>query len=388
MTRMNSFATVALLLMGASGSVSAQGTRLLRSPTVSRDQIAFAYASDLWVVGRAGGVARRLTATPNVDVGPKFSPDGAQIAFSSTVGGNTDVYVVPTAGGEPTRLTFHPGIDAAQGWTPDGRRVVFRSDRDTPPHSFFRLWSIAVTGGMPEALPLPRAYTGALSQDGKRLAYEEFSVANFPAWAHNQISQWRHYRGGRTHPIRIIDLGNKSVQKLPWTDSNDTDPMWVGNGVYFLSDRNHTANLFSYDGGGAVQQITRHEDFDIMTASAGPDAIVYEQGGYIHLFDPKTRSAKQLAIEVRADFPWARTQFKRVADAIRSASVSPTGVRVAFEARGEVFTVPAGKGDYRNLTNTPGAHDRSPVWSPDGTQIAWLSDVSGEYQLMLGDPQA
>src|SRR5687768_16063271 len=182
-----------LLTASISGAATAQGTRLLRSPSVSREQIAFAYASDLWIVPRAGGVARRLTVTPTVEIAPKFSPDGERIAYTATVGGNTDVYVASTAGGEPTRLTFHPGMDAAQGWTPDGRRVVFRSDRNTPPHSFFRLWSIDVTGGMPDPLPLPRAYTGALSQDGKQLAYEEVSVANFPAWAHNQSSQWRHY---------------------------------------------------------------------------------------------------------------------------------------------------------------------------------------------------
>jgi len=363
----------------------AQGTRLLRSPTVSRDLIAFAYAGDLWVVPRSGGPARRLTATPSVEADPRFSPDGSSIAFTGTVAGNTDVYVVATAGGEPKRLTFHPGIDRVRGWTPDGRRVVFASGRSSAPVAYDRLWTIALGGGLPEPLPMPRAFSGTHAPDGRRLAYEEVSTA-FLLTAQNQTSQWRHYRGGRTHPIRLMNLADYSVEKLPWTDSNDTDPMWVGSTVYFLSDRNRTVNLFSYAvDTKAVQQLTRHDDYDIMSASAGPDAIVYEQAGYIHLFDLKTGQSRRLAIEINADLPWARPQFKKVAGMIRSAALSPTGVRVAFEARGEIFTVPVDKGDYRNLTESPGAHDRSPVWSPDGARIAWLSDASGEYQLMLGD---
>jgi len=377
-----------LACVGTFGSGHGQETRVLRTPAVSRELVAFAYASDLWVVSRAGGTARRLTSTPTVELLPRFSPDGSRIAFTATFGGNTDVYVVPTAGGEPKRLTYHPGIDQAQGWTPDGQRVLFRSDRDTPPHSYFRLWTISAEGGMPDALPVPRAFTGAYSPDARRVAYEEFSVAMFPSWAYNQTSQWRHYRGGRTHPIRLINLSDHAVEKLPWSNSNDTDPMWLGNTVYFISDRNHTANLFSYDPGTkSVQQLTQHDDFDIMSASAGPEAIVYEQAGYIHLLDTSTGQARRLNIEVRGDLPWARPQFRRVGDMIRSASLSPTGVRAVFEARGDIFTVPADKGDYRNLTRSPGAHDRYPVWSPDGARIAWLSDASGEYQLMLGEPQ-
>lgn len=384
-TRQLAFAL--LLFPALCADASAQGTRLLRQPAVSRDLVAFEYASDLWVVARSGGQARRLTATPGVETEPQFSPDGSRIAFTATVAGNTDVYVVPTTGGDPKRLTYHPGLDAVRGWTPDGRRVVFASDRDTAPHAHFRLWTIDLNSGMPEPLPTPRAYTGVFSPDAQRLAYEEFSVAMFPPWAQNQASQWRHYRGGRTHPIRIMKVADYSVEQLPWSNSNDTAPMWVGNTVYFLSDRNHTVNLFSYRlDTKALAQLTRHEDFDIMSASAGPDAIVYEQAGYIHLVDAKTGQSRRLAIEVTGDFPWARPQFKKVAGMIRSAGLSPTGVRAVFEARGEIITVPAEKGDYRNLTLSSGAHDRNPVWSPDGAQLAWFSDASGEYQLMLGDP--
>ncbi|HEX5084409.1 MAG TPA: protease, partial [Blastocatellia bacterium] len=370
-------------------AVNAQGTRLLRHPTVSRDSVAFEYAGDLWVVSRNGGQARRLTATSGVEIGPYFSPDGSQIAFTATVAGNTDAYVVPTAGGDPKRLTYHPGADRARGWSPDGRRVMFASARTSAPQqSYARLWSISLEGRLPEPLPMPRAFTGAYSPDGGKVAYEEFSIAFIPEWY--ESSQWRHYRGGRTHPIRIMTLADHLVEKLPWNNSNDTDPMWVGNTVYFLSDRNHTVNLFAWRADTKkVTQLTQHDDFDIMNATAGPDAIVYEQAGYIHLFDTKTGQpgqARRLNVEVAGDLAWARPQFKKVAGMIRSAELSPTGVRAAFEARGEIFTVPAEKGDYRNLTQSSGGHDRSPVWSPDGAQLAWLSDVSGEYQLMIGDP--
>ncbi len=375
-----------LLCLYVSGIATAQGTRLLRHPTVSRESVAFEYAGDLWVVSRSGGQARRLTSTPGVEVDPYFSPDGSQIAFTSTVAGNTDVYVTPTMGGDPRRLTYHPGIDRVRGWTPDGRRVIFASVRTSAPQqSYFRLWTVGLDGGLPEPLPMPRAFSAAYSPDGRRLAYEEITTAFVPEWY--ETSEWRHYRGGRTHPISVMNLSDYSVEKLPWTNSNDTLPMWIGNTIYFLSDRNHTMNLFAcHLDTKQVTQLTHHDDFDIMTASAGPDAIVYEQAGYIYLVESGTELARKLNIEVTGDLPWARAQFKKVASMIRNSALSPTGVRAAFEARGEIFTVPAEKGDYRNLTQSSGAHDRSPVWSPDGGQLAWLSDAGGEYQLMLGDP--
>ena len=370
---------------------SAQETRLLRRPTVSRDLVVFAYASDLWAVARTGGQARRLTATPFVETDPYLSPDGSQVAFTATVGGNTDVYVMSALGGEPVRLTYHPGIDAARGWSPDGKRVLIASTRGAVPtpgvSPYFRLYTISAGAtGLPEGLPMPRGFTGTYSPDGRRMAYEDVSTTMFAEWAQEQSSQWRHYRGGRTHPIRVIDLGDRAVDKLPWTDSNDTTPMWVGDTVYFLSDRAGAINLFSYDRRTReVAQLTHHDDFDIMSASAGADAIVYEQAGYIHLVDTATRKSRRLSIEVTGDFPWARPQLKKLAGMIRNATLSPTGVRAAFEARGDILTLPAEKGNARNLTATSGVHERSPVWSPDGAQIAWLSDASGEYQLMIGE---
>ena len=373
----------------------AQGTRLLRRPAVSRELVAFEYGGDLWTVPRSGGQARRLTSTPSAEIDPWFSPDGTRLAFTATIGGNTDVYVMPVSGGEPTRLTFHPSLDAARGWSPDGSRVVFASTRETVPNpglpSIFRLWSVAIaaTGAVsavPEVLPMPRAFTGTFSPDGRRMAYEEIGLGFASDWAQNQSSLWRNYRGGRTRPIRLITLAGNAVEKLPWTNSNDSSPMWVGDTVYFLSDRNGTTNLFSYRTGAKdVTALTRHDDFDVMNASSTSDAIVYEQGGDLHLLDLASKQSRRLTIEVAGDFPWARTQLKKVAALVRSAVLSPTGVRAAFEARGEIFTVPAEKGQPRNLTQSSGTHERSPVWSPDGRDIAWLSDASGEYQLVIAE---
>ncbi len=258
-------------LLFAAATAGSQGTKLLRHPAINGNNIVFEYAGDLWVTTRAGGQARRLTSTPDMENDPQFSPDGTEIAFSRTSGGNTDIYVVPTAGGEPKRLTFHPGNDRVRGWTPDGKHVVFASDRLSAPQlAYLRLFTVPAAGGMEEPLPMPRAFSGSYSPDGKRIAYEEISTQFIPAWY--EISGWRHYRGGRTHPVRIMDLSSNAVEKLPWQDSNDSDPMWAGNTIYFLSDRNYTTNLFSYDlSTKQVKQVTHHDDGDIMTASATSD---------------------------------------------------------------------------------------------------------------------
>ena len=383
---------VACLVLG--DAAYAQGTRLLRRPAVSRELVAFEYGGDLWTVPRSGGQARRITSTPNAEIDPWFSADGTRLAFTATVGGNTDVYVVPVTGGEATRLTYHPSLDAARGWSPDGR-VLFASTRETVPvpglPSIFRLWSVTLAAdgapaSVPAVLPMPRAFTGTYSPDARRIAYEEIGLGFASDWAQNQSSLWRNYRGGRTRPIRLLTLADNAVEKLPWSNSNDSSPMWIGDTVYFLSDRNGTTNLFSYRPGAKdVTALTRHDGFDVMNASATSDAIVYEQGGDLHLLELASKQARRLNITVTGDFPWARPQLKKVASMVRSAVLSPTGVRAAFEARGEIFTVPAEKGQPRNLTQSSGIHERSPIWSPDGRDIAWLSDDGGEYQLVIAE---
>ncbi|HEY6158805.1 MAG TPA: PDZ domain-containing protein [Gemmatimonadales bacterium] len=359
--------------------MSAQGTRLLRQPTVSRTQIAFAYAGDIWVASRDGGDATRLTSFPGTESNPHFSPDGKQIAFSMQYGGNTDVYVIDAAGGEARRLTWHPGPDSARGWSPDGKRILFSSSRASAPSvGVQQLWTIAAAagGGVPERLPIPDALRGSLSPDGQRLAYEKVSRWDV---------EWRNYRGGQTHPITLYTIASQAVDTLPSQGTLDTWPVWMGDAIYFISDRDWAANVWKYDvASKQLTQLTHYKDYDVKTLDAGSGVIVYEAAGYLHLLDPATGKDRQLAITCRGDLPWAEPRWVNAAKWIESASLSPSGARALFSARGEVFSVPAEKGDARNLTRSPGTAERTPVWSPDGKQVAWFSDASGEYRLMIG----
>jgi tricorn protease len=363
------------VLVVASAVASAQETRLLREPTVSDRHVAFAYAGDIWVAGRDGGEARRLTSFPGVESLPHLSPDGRSVVFSGAYDGNTDLYLVPTAGGEPERLTWHPAPDLARGWTADGR-VLFVSGRDNAPRPMPAFFTIAPGEAMPERLPVPRAHEGDV-QDG-RLAYEKVT-----RWD----PEWRGYRGGQAQPIRLLDLDTLDETTVPWEGSVDTQPVWIGETVYFLSDRDDATNVWAYDtGSGDLRQLTQHADYDVKSLDAGGGALVYEQAGRLHRLDPETGEARALQITARGDTPWARTQWEEVDDAITNASLSPTGQRALVEARGEIFTVPVEDGDWRNLSRASGAADRFPAWSPDGQHVAWFSDASGEYQLVIGDP--
>ncbi|MGH9446685.1 MAG: S41 family peptidase, partial [Terriglobia bacterium] len=363
-----------LVGMAALPCALSQGPLLLQSPTVSKTQIAFAYGGDIWVVSRDGGQARRLVTGEDRLSAPYFSPDGSTIAFSGTYNGNTDVYVVPASGGEPARLTYHPGADTAVGWTRDGKSVLFRSHR----YSYSdpdQLYTVPVTGGFPTELPLLMAERGSYSPDGTHLAY----VPNF-RWE----PFWQGYRGGQTTPIWIANLADSSVVKVPRENSNDNDPMWVGSTVYFLSDRNGPVTLFAYNTQSQkVTQVLKNNGFDILSASAGPGAIVYSQFGQIHLFDLKSHKSKLVHITIAADMPQLRPHFENVAKQIENYGISPSGVRAVFEAHGEILTVPVKKGNIRDLTNSPGVEDREPAWSPDGNWVAYFSDGAGEYDLRI-----
>ncbi|HLK69718.1 MAG TPA: PDZ domain-containing protein [Bryobacteraceae bacterium] len=354
-------------------------TRLLRMPTVSATHIAFAYANNIWIVERSGGMARRLTSFQGQTSNPHFSPDGKWIAFSAEYAGNTDVYVMPAEGGEPKRLTWHPGSDTVEGWTPDGKSVVFASARATwAPSAAPRFWTVPVEGGVEEPMQLPRGYQGKISADGSHIAYRMNN-----SWDEER----RNYRGGQNRPIWIVDLKTFDLVSPPWTDSKDMDPAWLGDTVYFISDRDGVANVWSYDTKSKkLAQQTRFTDFDVKTLDTGGGVAVFEQAGFIHLLDPKTGKAQIVNITATGDFPWMMPKWEDITSRMSNLVLSPTGKRLAVEARGEIFTVPAEKGDVRNLTHSSGSAEHEPSWSPDGRSISYFSDRSGEYKLVIETP--
>jgi tricorn protease len=351
---------------------------LLRFPTVSKTQIVFNYAGDLWTVSRDGGDARRLTSGVGVETLPHFSPDGSMIAFTGEYEGNRDVYVVPSTGGVPRRLTFHPADEYVAGWTPDGKKIVFNSWGSSFIHFEDQLYTVPVEGGLPSQVPLPIVEAATFSPDGTQVAY-----VPHPIWE----AAWKRYHGGQTTPIWIADLKDSSIVKIPRDNSNDANPMWVADTIYFLSDRNGPVSLFAYDTKSKQVSEALHSDgLDFKTASAGPDAIVIEQFGAIKLFDLNTHQATNVKIRVAGDLDAVRPHIAKVeAKRIQNFSLSPTGARALFEAWGEIFTVPTDKGDIRNITRSPAVADRDPSWSPDGKSIAYFSDESGEYELAIRD---
>jgi len=347
---------------------------LLQQPALSATQIVFVFAGDLWRVPRAGGEAHRLTAGPGLESNPAFSPNGSTIAFTGEYDGNVDVFTVPAAGGIPKRLTWHPAADTVLGWTPDGKRVLFSSARESYA-SFRELYTVDLNGGFPEKLALPMGAEAAYSQDGTQLAYVPLGRA---------FAVWKRYRGGRATPIWLAKLSDSSIEKLPRTDSNDFNPMWVGTRIYFLSDRSGAVTLFSYDvRSKQVKEEMKNTGLDVKSASAGPGAIVYEQFGSLNLFDLKSGKSNSVPVTLSGDLAEVRDHTVTVNLRLRSAHPSPNASRAVFEARGEILTVPAEKGDPRILTNTPGVMERDPAWSPDGKTIAYFSDESGEYALHL-----
>ncbi len=368
--------TIAVLLCLAAAWGQAGETLILREPAIGGGHVVFAHGGDLWVVGIEGGTARRLTTSIGVERSPHLSPDGTLVAFSGEYDGNVDVYVVPVEGGEPTRLTWHPGRDLVRGWTSDGERVIFASGRDTAPIPYPRFWTVALEGGAPEPLPLPRVFEGDLAPDGKHLAYEMIQ-----RWD----PEWRGYRGGQANPIRIVDLDTLAVTKLPWEGTVDTSPVWLGDSVCFLSDRDGVTNVWRYDpADGSLEQLTRFDALDVKSIDSDGERLVVEQGARLWIVEPGS-APRPLHVEVRGDFPWARPHWKKVGEDLVRPALSPHGKRVAFEARGEILTVPVEKGDPRNLSADPASADRNPFWSPDGTKLAWFSDAGGEYHLVIAD---
>jgi tricorn protease len=356
---------------------STSDTRMLTEPALSATHLAFIYAGDVWLANTDGSAPRRLTADPGEKSNPQFSPDGKLLAYSAQVDGNTDVYLLPIEGGVPKRLTYHPGTDVVQGFAPDGESVMFTSPRAAFNNRYRKLFTVPVAGGVETQLEVPNAARAAWSPDGKSIVYNPYSPA---------FLQWKHYRGGTNSILWLFSRGNKSVVKIPQpaTHANDVDPMWIGDTIYFRSDRDGEFNLYAYDvKSRAVRALTRHTDFPVLNATAAGDRIVYEQAGYLHTLDVRSDQARKLAIGVSSDLGMSRPRWVSGAKYIRNASVSPSGARVAYEFRGEIVTIPADKGDVRNLTQTTAANERSPAWSPDGRSVAYFSDESGEYAMHI-----
>ncbi len=346
-----------------------------RSRPSAASHVAFVYADDLWVADLDGTNVRRLTSDIGVESHPVFSPDGKTVAFSAQYDGNTDVYVIPVEGGSPRRLTWHPGPDTVRGFTPDGKAVVFSSPRHVFTGRYTQLFTVPLTGGMPTQLLIPNGVQASFSPDGQQIAYTPLA---------DRSQQWKHYRGGTHSRILIYRKSDHGVEPIPQPEGrcNDLDPQWIGDVIYFRSDRAGEYNLFAYDTmTRQVKQLTRYSDFPVLDVGAGGSRLIYEQAGYLHLYEPEKRESKRLKIGVATDLVEARPRYVSGAKYVRNAALSPSGARAVFEFRGEIVTVPAEKGDPRNLTNSPSVHDRSPAWSPDGKSIAYFSDEGGEYQL-------
>jgi tricorn protease len=375
------FALIALLA-AALPAVALEECRLLRQPDIQGDRIVFVYAGDLWTVARTGGLATRLTSHEGSELFPKLSPDGRTVAFTADYDGNTDAYTIPVEGGEPTRLTWHPLPDQVAEWYPDGGAILLRSRRASALQRYDRFFKVPARGGFPEALPLPTGGYASLSPDGGQIAYVRPSY---------DYRTWKRYRGGDAPQIWTYDFRRNASEKITdWPGPNEW-PMWHGRTIYYASDRGgRTVNVWAYDLDRKThRQVTHFDEYDVKWPSLGSDAIVLENGGYLYVLDLPGESLRKLSVMVPDDKPAARAEYRNVSRWITDFDLSPSAKRAVFAARGDLFTVPAEKGDVRLLVGTPGARERDPAWSPDGKWVAYLSDQTGEYELWVtgGDGQ-
>ncbi len=372
---------VILALFALSGFASLAGAqidaRMLQHPDVSKTQIVFSYAGDLWVAPREGGTAHKLSSPTGQELFPHFSPDGSRIAYTANYDGNYDVYVVPATGGVPSRVTYHGLIDRVVDWYPDGKQLLFASSMESGRQRYSEFFGVSAGGGLPAKLPIPYGEMGTFSADGKMIAYTPQSRA---------FRTWKRYRGGWAADIWIFDLAKKSAENITNNPANDEFPMWAGRKIYFLSDRgpHERANIWSYDlDSKAMKQITTFSDFDIHFPSIGPSDIVFEAGGTLYLLSLADDTYHAVDVKVVTDEITLLPHTEKVADLIESMSIAPNGKRALFNARGDVFNVPAENGPVIDLTPTSGAAERYPAWSPDGKSVAYWSDASGEYELTV-----
>lgn len=377
---------IAMLIAGPMLSQAQAPTKLLRNPAVSEKNIAFMYAGDIWIANRDGSSPVRLTVNPAFEQDPYFSPDGKWIAFTGNYDGNSDVYVVPVEGGDPRRVTWHPARDLVRGWIDNGHILYASAATSTNAGRTTQLFSVSVKGGLPVVhAKIPEATEGAVSADGKFTAY----IKNpDPTEGGANYRPFKRYRGGYMPEIWIFNNTTYQIEKIPAANSNNIRPTWIGKSVYFLSDRNHTMNIFRYDmESKQVTQVTKYTDGDVKTLTSDGKTLAFEQGYTIHLLNPATSAVSDLAISIRADIPYKRPHYERISN-FENVNISPTGVRMLAQGRGEIFSIPKEKGDVRNISNSPGTHERDPAWSPDGKWISYVSDKDGHYKLILRDQKA
>ena len=366
-----------LVLFLVSISALSEPTKLLSQGAVSENHIAFIYAEDLWLANLDGSNPRRLTIDKGVESNPIFSPDGSTIAFNAQYDGNNDIFIVPAAGGVPKRLTWHPYPDRVLDFSADGKSLIFTSNRTSHTGRFSQLHSVSVNGGAVTQLKIPTAFLASYSDDNKYIAYTPNRAV---------FVQWKNYRGGTASRIWIYDTKTHKVEEIskPATGSNDSMPQWMGDEIYFKSDRNGEFNLYSFNTTSkAIKQLTFHDDFPVLNLNASDGLVIYQQAGLLHMYDVKTSQAKTIEVSIHTDLLELRPHYVTGKEYVKSAAISPSAARVVVGFRGEIVTVPVKKGDPNNLTHTSGVHEQSPQWSPDGKHIAYFSDASGEYALHI-----
>ena len=361
------FSPLLLMLLFLNITIAiAQDTRLLRQPDINTTHVVFTYAGDVWVNAFGTSAAKRITSTAAVESNPYLSPDGKWIAFSSNRSGSDAVYLTSIEGGDATRLTWHPNGSSVRGWTNDGKSVLYASSRETAPRPYNRLWTVPVKGGAPALISKQWGFDGSFSPDGKQIVLDKMS-----RWD----TEWRAYRGGQNTPLIILDIKTSQEILLPHTNTTDVQPLWLGDDIYFLSDRDLVMNIWKYNTKTkSLSQITEFKGSDIKWLTGDKNRLAYERDGYLHMYSISSKKSTQLQINVVGDFPWTTTRFEDVTPAAKSASLSPNGKRAIMESRGEIFTVPLEFGDARNITQSSGTADRAPIWSAKGNKIAWFSD--------------
>lgn len=379
------FCAVPVATAGVEAAQSDDLARLLRFPDIHGEMIAFVYAGDIWTVPASGGTARRLTSHAGLELFPKFSPDGRWIAFSGEYDGTRQVYVIPVDGGTPRQLTYHNDVgllpprggfdNRVLGWTPDGKNVLFRANRVPQSDRLGRPYLVPVEGGEEQPLAITEGGGASYSPDGTKLAFTPIS---------NEFRGWKRYRGGQSPDVWIYDLAHNTSERITNTRAQDMVPVWLGDTIYYLSDRDWTMNLFAYDTRSKqTRKITNHSDYDVSWPSGSGDELVYEAGGYVYKLDTKSDKAERVPIKVYGDFPDTVPYFMNVKPNVETFSISPSGARALFGARGDVFTAPAKEGEVRNLSDSQGVREFAPAWSPDGQWVAYLSDRSGEYEIYV-----